>query len=96
MFAVIFRARTAELDADYQRTARRLRELALGEYGCLGFESVTEGNEEIAISYWETEDQIRAWKNDPEHVRAQELGSSKWYASYRVRVVEVRREYGNG
>jgi len=95
MFAVIFRAKIARADAEYTRTASRLRELALGEYGCLEFTSVTEGGKEIAISYWENEDQIRQWKNNAEHVLAQELGRSRWYEAYRVEIVEVRRQYGS-
>ena len=33
MYAVIFRAKIAELDEEYDRVAARMRELALGEYG---------------------------------------------------------------
>jgi heme-degrading monooxygenase HmoA len=95
MYAVIFRATIAGLDEEYGRVAARMKELALGEYGCIEFVSVTEGSEEIAISYWENEDQIRNWKRNSEHILAQELGRSKWYESYRVQVVKVVREYEN-
>ena len=30
--------------------AKKMRELALNQYGCLGFIAVTEGSDEIAIS----------------------------------------------
>ena len=96
MYAVIFRARIAELDGEYRRVAARMRELATEKYGCKEFVSVTEGDEEIAISYWEDERQIAAWKEDTEHCRAQELGRSTWYRSYHVQVVEIKREYGKG
>ena len=56
---------------------------------------MTEGNREIAISYWENLEQISAWKQNAEHRKAQELGRSKWYASYQVQVVKIIREYGN-
>ena len=94
MYAVIFRARIAELDGEYWRVAARMRELATEKYGCKEFVSVTEGDEEIAISYWEDERQIAAWKEDAEHRRAQELGRSTWYRSYHVQVVEIKRAYG--
>jgi len=93
MYAVIFKAKLAKLDEEYSRVASRMRELALKEYGCLEFSSVTEGDIEIAISYWKNQDQITSWKNDSEHILAQELGKSKWYESYKVQVVEVIREY---
>ena len=79
MFAVIFRASVAELDDEYSQMAQRLKELAFEKYGCLDFVSVTEGDEEVAISYWETEQHILAWKNDPEHRKAQRMGRDKWY-----------------
>jgi len=72
-----------------------MKELALGEHGCIEFISVTQGSEEIALSYWENVDQIRKWKSNSEHMLAQELGRSKWYESYTVQVVEVIREYAS-
>ena len=95
MYAVIFRAKIAGLDEEYDQVAKRMKELALGEFGCIEFISVTQGGDEIAISYWENEDQIRKWKRNAEHTLAQELGRSKWYESYKVQVVEVIRAYGS-
>jgi len=51
MYAVIFRATINKLDEAYSRTATRMRELAMKEYGCSEFISVTEGKQEISISY---------------------------------------------
>ena len=93
MYAVIFRAKLAQSDDDYFQTARRMRELALGQYGCLEFVSVMEGDEEVAISYWENETQIVNWKKDPEHVRAQQLGRTRWYESWSVEVCKIDRAY---
>ncbi|MEE4377370.1 MAG: antibiotic biosynthesis monooxygenase [Candidatus Competibacteraceae bacterium] len=93
MFAVIFQAKTTGQDEDYQKTVLRMRELALAKYGCLDFIAVTEGKQEIAISYWENEAAINRWRNDPEHHFAQQRGREKWYESYIVQVVEIKREY---
>jgi heme-degrading monooxygenase HmoA len=93
MYAVIFSAETNELDQSYSDTAARMRELAKNKYGCIAITSVTERNQEITISYWGTQEQITAWKQDPEHLQAQELGRSKWYKSYHVQIVKVEREY---
>lgn len=70
-----------------------MRELAKSEYGCTKFISVTEDVQEIAISYWSSLEQIKQWKQNAEHLIAQELGKTKWYESYSVQVVEVLREY---
>jgi heme-degrading monooxygenase HmoA len=93
MFAVIFRAITKIQDQEYSKTVERMRELAFSQYGCLDFVAVTEGKQEIAISYWKSEDSIKRWKKDSEHILAQELGRKKWYESYTVQVVEIKRQY---
>ena len=93
MFAVLFRARIKQSDPAYLQTAQRLRELALTRYGCVEFTALTEGDTEIAISYWEDEAQIHARKQDAEHRVVQAHGRDAWYAAYRVQVVKVLREY---
>ena len=93
MFVVIFRAKVRQLDEEYSRVAGRMRDLALAQFGCLEFHAVTEGKEEVALSYWPDEQSIRAWRNHPEHVLAQQAGRDRWYASYSVQVAEVTREY---
>lgn len=93
MLIVIFRAKIRALDNDYSTVAARMRELALSEFGCLEFQAVTEGKEEVALSYWPDEESIRAWKTHPEHVLAQQLGKQKWYESYTVQIAHIDREY---
>lgn len=96
MYAVIFRARVGRPDDNYHDMVAKMRELAFERYGCRDFIAVTEGDREIAISYWDDEEAIRAWKNDPEHALAQQRGQDDWYAGYTVQVVEIRREYSFG
>ena len=95
MYAVIFKAEFKLQGQDYSKTAKRMRELAKNKYGCVEFVSVCEGQEEISISYWESEDQIKRWKQDEEHVRAQEKGKALWYKSYSIEVCEVMRSYSH-
>jgi heme-degrading monooxygenase HmoA len=93
MFVVIFRATARHLDAEYSTTAARLRELALTRFGCLEFVALTEGSQEVALSYWPDEASIRAWKQHADHLMAQQLGRERWYSSYRVEVAEIQRQY---
>jgi heme-degrading monooxygenase HmoA len=93
MFVVIFRAKARQLDDEYSAVAARMRELALSQFGCLDFQAVTEGHNEVALSYWPDEDSIRAWKSHAEHVLAQQLGRARWYESYVVQVALITREY---
>ena len=93
MYVVIFRATARALDADYSATAARLRELALTQFGCLDFVAVTEGSQEVALSYWPDEASIHAWKQHADHLMAQQRGRDRWYSGYTVEVAEIRRRY---
>ena len=93
MYAVIFKAKTKKLDDNYFKMANRMRELAIDEYGCVEFTVVTEGSNEIAISYWESIGQIKKWKQNGEHLVAQKLGKEKWYEEYTVEIVKVLEKY---
>lgn len=93
MYVVIFKATVKQLDDDYMYHARRLRELAISKYGCTDFTSLTENNQEISLSYWNSLEDIQAWKNDEQHKQAQALGKSLWYSHYKVEIVEILREY---
>jgi heme-degrading monooxygenase HmoA len=94
MFVVIFRAKVLSFDEEYSKVAACLRYLALSEFGCLEFHAVTEGQNEVALSYWTSEENIRAWKSHPEHIAAQSRGKEIWYESYSVQIANINREYG--
>lgn len=93
MFAVIFTATAGDQDDAYSVAVNKMRQLAFEKYGCLDFVAVTEGDKEIAISYWPDEEHISQWKRDPEHLLAQSIGQTNWYRDYKVEVVEIKRQY---
>jgi len=93
MYAVIFTATVADQDNRYRQMAGQLRDLAMADFGCTDFVSVTEGEQEIAISYWPDEASIVAWKQQAEHLVAQQLGREGWYKHYKVEVVKILRAY---
>ena len=95
MIAVIFTAKVEDLPQQYYDLAKEVRLLA-DDYGCKEFVSVSENGTEIAISYWDSQEQIQKWKQDPIHLKAQKLGQEQWYKSYKVQVVDVLREYNHG
>lgn len=91
--AVIFTNRQAPgHEADYDRTAARMVELAQTIDGFLGIESVrgSDGTG-ITVSYWRDHEAIREWRSHPEHLDAQASGRSDWYAWYELRVATVER-----
>ena len=93
-YAVIFSAQRAPGDEGYSQTAARMEALAAEMPGYLGFESARDENGfGVAISYWESEDAIKNWKQTAEHLEAQRRGISTWYSDYIVRVAKVERTY---
>lgn len=93
MYLVVFRAEVKHLDADYVAMAARLRDLALTEFGCLEFHALTEGDQEIALSYWPDLEAVARWRTHDEHLLAQQLGRERWYRSYRVEISRIERSY---
>ena len=93
MHAVIFRATIRELDPEYESTAAHLRHLALTRYRCREFISMRDGDVELSISWWDSLDDFRLWRVDPEHQAAQALGRERWYADCRIEVVEAPRQF---
>ena len=91
-YAVIFTSIRTEGDNGYSKMAERMFELASNQDGFLGMESAKE-DLGITISYWKDLESIKDWKNNSEHLTAQELGKSTWYKSYKVRITKVEREY---
>lgn len=91
-YAVIFTSLRTEGDNGYAEMAKHIAELAQQQPGFLGMDSVRNGLG-ITVSYWESLEAIKAWKENIDHRRAQ--GRAKeWYKSFRVRVCRVEREYG--
>lgn len=77
--------------------AERMLELAKKQKGFLGIESVRGADGTgVTISYWESEADIAAWRNNSDHKLAQELGQNRWYESFDVKVCKVEREYTHG
>ncbi|MFG1488281.1 antibiotic biosynthesis monooxygenase [Oceanospirillum sp. HFRX-1_2] len=92
-YAVIFTNHRTEGDEGYGAMADRMVELAAEQPGFLGVESVRDGLG-ITVSYWESLEAIKHWKQNSEHKAAQQLGHEKWYASFKLRIAKVERDYG--
>ncbi|WP_435415205.1 antibiotic biosynthesis monooxygenase family protein [Polaribacter aestuariivivens] len=92
-YAVIFSTILADDISGYIEAANRMEVLAKQQKGYLGIESAR--NEiGITVSYWQTLEDISAWKNNIEHVEARNFGREKWYKKYQLRICKVEREYG--
>ncbi|MBI5914680.1 MAG: antibiotic biosynthesis monooxygenase [Bacteroidetes bacterium] len=92
-YAVIFSSLRTDVAEGYAETAQRMLELAAEQPGYLGVEGVREGLG-ITVSYWESLEAIRHWKQQTEHLIAQQKGRTDWYAAYKTRICKVERDYG--
>ena|SRR5688572_4368813 len=92
-YAVIFTTLRTEGDNGYTEMAAKMEELAKQQPGYLGIESARE-EIGITVSYWKDLESIRHWKMNMEHQLAQRLGKEKWYATYKLRICKVERDYG--
>lgn len=95
-YAVIFTSRrNGDDEAGYAEAAQRMAELAAQQPGYLGVESVRGADGVgITVSYWDSEDAIRAWRAQAEHAATRERGRNHWYEGYELRVAKVERAYG--
>lgn len=89
-YAVIFISTLSENNEGYQQTAARMVELAQTMPGFLGCESAREETG-ITVSFWTDEASILAWKQQAEHLQAQQQGREQWYAGYEMHIARVER-----
>ncbi|WP_027341573.1 antibiotic biosynthesis monooxygenase family protein [Hamadaea tsunoensis] len=91
----IFTITPSGIDPDgYAAMNQRMVELAEAQPGYLGRESaVLPDGSDLVVIYYADDEAIRAWKQHPEHLEAQELGRHRWLARYRVEIARVERAY---
>lgn len=66
--------------------------LAKQQKGFIGIDSARE-DVGITVSYWKNLEAIKIWKQNSEHLVAQQKGRAKWYNWYNIRICKVEREY---
>ena len=95
-YAVIFSSqRNAHGEADYHAAADALFAIVQGQPGFLGVESTRDGDGfGITVAYFDSEENIRRWRNEATHAATRERGKREWYEHFEVRVAKVERAYG--
>ena len=91
-FAVIFTSIRRDGAPGYAEMAEKMIHLAGEQPGFLGAESAREGLG-ITVSYWESLEAIRRWKNHIDHQLAQKSGREFWYSAYKTGIAKVERDY---
>ncbi|HEV8692045.1 MAG TPA: antibiotic biosynthesis monooxygenase, partial [Ideonella sp.] len=57
------------------------------------FESLTRPGSYLSLSTWRDEEAVRRWRNTAAHRAGQREGREAVFASYRIRVAQVLRDY---
>lgn len=58
------------------------------------FSSLTDEGKLLSLSTWRDEEAVIAWRENMQHNAAQNRGRQDIFASYRIRVATVIRDYG--
>ena len=98
MIAVIFEVWPAEgRKGEYLDHAARLRtelEKIDGFVSVERFQSITDPDKFVSLSFWRDEAAVSAWRNHGEHRLSQKAGRDGIFSGYRLRVASVLRDYG--
>lgn len=98
MMAVLFEVTLAPgREADYLDLAAQLRPLLAQSEGFISierFQSLSQPDKLLSLSYWRDEQALAAWRQLEAHRMAQLAGRGGVFADYQLRVAEVVRDYG--
>ncbi|WP_431225809.1 antibiotic biosynthesis monooxygenase family protein [Serratia sp. L9] len=98
MIAVIFELRAAAGQQEtYLELAAELKPLLAEIEGFISierFQSLSEPEKLLSLSFWRDEQAVQQWRNLEQHRKAQARGRHEVLEHYRLRVAEVVRDYG--
>ena len=98
MIAVIFEVvPTKGRKEEYLEIAGAMRPLVAKIDGFISverFQSLTDPDKLLSISFFENEDAVEQWRSLAAHRRAQSRGREGIFADYRLKVCHVLRDYG--
>jgi heme-degrading monooxygenase HmoA len=99
-YAVIFTSTHTENVKGYNEIAQKMEILAKQQDGYLGMDiarnntsAALSGAVGITVSYWQSLEAIKNWKQHSHHLQAQLKGKQDWYSWYNVKICKVESEY---
>ena len=98
MIAVIFEVKPKSgCQAQYLDIAASLKPLLADAKGLISierFQSLTDPEKILSLSFWESEEAVTNWRNTELHRLAQKQGRESIFAYYQLSVANVIRQYG--
>ncbi|EQA4283006.1 antibiotic biosynthesis monooxygenase family protein [Cronobacter dublinensis] len=99
MIAVLFEAQALpQAQQRYFDLAAGLKPLLADAPGFIDlerFQSLAAPDRFLSLSWWESEEAVRQWKDNLMHQAAQQEGRERIFAHYRIRVAQVLRDYSS-
>lgn len=99
MIAVLFEANAVPAQQGrYLQLAAQLQPELQDVEGFISIERFQRAGVEgkiLSLSWWDSEDAVMAWKNNLKHQHAQREGQECIFSCYRIRVVQLLREYSS-
>jgi heme-degrading monooxygenase HmoA len=94
MVITVFRSRLEPDHADeFQALADEMLALAKAMPGFISYKSFrAEDGERCSIIEFDSREHLRAWREHPDHRKAQARGRERYYAEYSLYVAEPERE----
>ena len=97
MYAVIFEVEVKPSGKDeYLSIAAKLKEQLVKVDGFISierFQSLVNDGKILSLSFWESEESIKNWKANFDHMQAQSKGRENLFKDYHIRIAEVKRDY---
>lgn len=98
MIAVIFEVWINDSKKDeYLEIASQLREELVKLEGFISierFQSLSDDEKLLSLSFWENEEAVIKWRNFEQHRQAQKKGRNSIFKDYRIRIGTIIRDYG--
>ncbi|PRD14392.1 antibiotic biosynthesis monooxygenase family protein [Pantoea coffeiphila] len=99
MIAVLFEADvTPAQQTRYLQLAAELKPLLADIEGFISierFQSLATPGKILSLSWWQNEEAVLQWKRNLMHKAAQEEGRKSIFAFYRIRIMQLAREYSS-
>jgi heme-degrading monooxygenase HmoA len=94
MTIAVFRSRIRpERADDYYEQAEKMLRLARSLPGFISYKAYTAPDgERVSIHEWESAEELRAWRQHPEHLVMQRIGREQFYEEYTLYVMDAPRE----
>ena len=94
MVVIVFRTRLREGvdEQELERVGARMYELAAGMAGFVSYKDYAAADGEfVSVVEFDSLETLAAWRDHPEHLKAQQEGRDRFYASYSISIAKVER-----